>query len=128
MQRLSGRGILVAADAEKELLAGVLRYRPWLVKPNSLELGDLYGVTLRTKEDVIHYARKLQEEGAQILTLPARDASLDIYRKKRADAVLRAPALFFYAICCSRFRAVTSSARSLHIFRKSHSFPGHSST
>lgn len=65
MQRLSGRGILVAADAEKELLAGVLRYRPWLVKPNSLELGDLYSVTLRTKEDVIHYARKLQEEGAQ---------------------------------------------------------------
>ena len=55
MQRLEGKGIRIVVDAEKDLLVGTLRCRPWLVKPNERELGDIYGVTLRTQDEVIPY-------------------------------------------------------------------------
>lgn len=65
LQRLEGRGILVAVDATNDLLRNVLSYRPFLIKPNNHELGELFGVTLTDKPDVIPYAKKLQEQGAQ---------------------------------------------------------------
>ena len=64
MQRLEGRNIRVAVDATKDLLTNVLRYRPFLIKPNNHELGEIFGVTLRTREEVVPYARKMQEKGA----------------------------------------------------------------
>ena len=65
MERLQGRNIRVIVDAEKGLLTRVLRFHPWLIKPNNHELGDIYAAALRTREEVIPYAKKLQEEGAR---------------------------------------------------------------
>ncbi len=62
---LSGRGIQFVVDATKDLLLNVLKYRPFLIKPNNHELGEIFGVTLTTREDVIPYAKKLQEKGAR---------------------------------------------------------------
>lgn len=64
MSRLSGRGIMFAVDATKDLLMNVLKYKPFLIKPNNHELGEIFGVTLRTREEVVPYARKLIEKGA----------------------------------------------------------------
>ena len=64
MARLAGRGVCIVVDAERDLLTRVLPYRPFLVKPNNHELGDIFGVTLRTRDEVVPYARKLQELGA----------------------------------------------------------------
>lgn len=64
MSRLDGRGIRIVVDAERDLLTRVLPYHPFLVKPNNHELGDIFGVTLRTRDEVVPYARKLQEMGA----------------------------------------------------------------
>ncbi len=63
--QLSGRGILFVVDATKELLMNVLKFQPFLIKPNNHELGELFGVTLKTREDVVPYGRKLQEQGAR---------------------------------------------------------------
>lgn len=65
MQRLDGRGVRIVVDAERDLLTRVLPFHPFLVKPNNIELGDIYGVTLKTRDEVIPYAQKLQAEGAQ---------------------------------------------------------------
>lgn len=65
MERLDGRGVRVVVDAERELLTRVLPYRPFLVKPNNIELGDIYGVKLETRADVIPYARRMQQAGAR---------------------------------------------------------------
>ncbi len=65
MRRLEEKGILIAVDATKELLKNVLPYHPFLIKPNHHELGELLGVALTTREEVVPYARKLQEQGAQ---------------------------------------------------------------
>ena len=64
MERLKNRGIRIVVDATKDLLHMVLPLHPFLVKPNNHELGEIYGVKLTTKEEVIPYARRMQSEGA----------------------------------------------------------------
>ena len=65
MERLDGRGINIAVDAERDLLTRVLKYHPFVIKPNNHELGDIFGVTLKKREEVVPYAKKLQERGAR---------------------------------------------------------------
>lgn len=65
MDHLQGRGIRIVVDATGKLLWNVLEFQPYLIKPNNHELGDLFGVTLQTRKEVIPYARKMQEAGAQ---------------------------------------------------------------
>lgn len=65
MNSLNGRGIDIVVDATKDLLMNVLAYKPFLIKPNNHELGEIFGVKLHTREDVIPYAKKLQEKGAR---------------------------------------------------------------
>lgn len=55
----------IVVDATKELLLNVLKYHPFLVKPNNFELGEMFGVTLHTDEEIEEYARKLQELGSK---------------------------------------------------------------
>lgn len=64
MERLDGRGVQIVVDATKDLLLNVLEYHPFLIKPNNHELGELFGVELKAREEVIPYAKKLQEKGA----------------------------------------------------------------
>lgn len=63
-ERLGGR-VRIVVDATKDLLVNVLPYRPFLVKPNNHELGEIFGVTLKNREAVIPYAKKLKEMGAE---------------------------------------------------------------
>ncbi|MBQ8314400.1 MAG: 1-phosphofructokinase [Lachnospiraceae bacterium] len=67
----------IVVDATGELLRSTLSYRPFLVKPNHHELGELYGATLTTKEDVAVYAKKLRGEGARnVLVSMAGDGAV----------------------------------------------------
>lgn len=65
LERLAGKDIPVVVDAAGGLLKKVLPYHPFLVKPNNHELGDIYGVNLKTRKEVIPYAEKMRAEGAQ---------------------------------------------------------------
>ena len=65
LARLEGRGILFVVDATKVLLMNVLKYHPFFIKPNNHELGEIFGVELKTREEVIPYAKRLQEQGAR---------------------------------------------------------------
>ena len=77
MERLAGRGIRIIVDATKKLLMNVLKYGPWLIKPNNHELGEMFGVELKTDEEIITYARKLQEMGAKnVLISMAGDGAI----------------------------------------------------
>lgn len=76
-ERLSGRGILIAVDAAGGLLQNVLPLRPFLIKPNHHELGEIFGVKIKTAEEVIPYAGKLKEMGAEnVLVSMAGDGAL----------------------------------------------------
>ena len=63
--RLEGRGVHTVVDATKDLLRNVLKYHPFLIKPNHHELGELFGVTLEREEEILRYAEKLREMGAR---------------------------------------------------------------
>ena len=77
MARLDGRGIPIAVDATKELLLNVLKYRPFLIKPNNHELGEIFGKVLKTDAEIAACARKLQEMGGRnILVSMAGDGAL----------------------------------------------------
>lgn len=65
MRRLKEKGVIFVVDATSDLLMNVLSYEPFLIKPNHHELGEIFGVDLKTKEDVIPYAKKLKEKGAK---------------------------------------------------------------
>ena len=90
MERLEGRGIDIVVDAEKDLLVNVLKFHPFLIKPNNHELGAIYGVTLKTQDEVIPYAKKLQEEGARnVLISMAGEGAVFISEK---GDILKSPA------------------------------------
>ena len=77
MARLDGRGIPIAVDATRDLLVNVLKYHPFLIKPNNHELGEIFGRVLKTDEEIADCARKLQEMGGRnILVSMAGDGAL----------------------------------------------------
>ena len=64
MKYLKGRNIKIVVDATKDLLVNVLEYKPFLIKPNNHELGEIFGVELKTRDEVVEYAKRLQKMGA----------------------------------------------------------------
>ncbi len=77
MERLSGRGIQIAVDAEKALLMEVLPLHPFLIKPNNHELAAMLDLVLETKEDILNAAKELQTRGARnVLVSMAGDGAL----------------------------------------------------
>lgn len=79
LERVKPTGCAAVVDATGDLLARVLPYRPFLIKPNHLELGELCGVTLSPQDTpaVTAAARTLQERGARnVLVSMAGDGAL----------------------------------------------------
>lgn len=92
LARLQNKNIKTVVDATKNLLMNVLKYKPFLVKPNNYELGEMFGVTLKTNGEIERYARELKEMGAQnVLVSMADDGALllDEYGKKHICGVCK---------------------------------------
>ncbi|MEO2507390.1 1-phosphofructokinase [Clostridium paraputrificum] len=79
MERLQKKEIKIIVDATKDLLVNVLKFKPFLIKPNNHELGEIFNVELRTDEEIIEYAKKLQDKGARnVLISMAGDGAIFI--------------------------------------------------
>ncbi|MEZ3479634.1 MAG: 1-phosphofructokinase [Lachnospiraceae bacterium] len=89
--RLQDKGVLFVVDATKDLLLNVLQYKPFLIKPNNYELGEIYDVTLETREEVVPYARKLQEKGARNVLVSMAGQGAVLVDEKNAVHTLAAP-------------------------------------
>lgn len=77
MEHLQDKHLDIVVDATKDLLVNVLSYHPFLIKPNNHELGEIFGVELKEKSDVILYAKKMQEKGARnVLVSMAGDGAV----------------------------------------------------
>lgn len=64
LEHLSHKRIKAVVDATKDLLLNVLKYKPFLIKPNNHELGEMFGVKLESIDDIVTYAKKLKDMGA----------------------------------------------------------------
>lgn len=83
MERLSGKGVSVTVDATRDLLLNVLKYHPFLIKPNNHELGEMFQVVCNTEDDIRKYAQKLQEQGAEnVLVSMAGDGAFLLTKEK----------------------------------------------
>lgn len=77
LARLSGKRIKTVVDATDNLLLSTLKYNPFLIKPNNHELGEMFGVTFTSREQIIMYAKKLKEMGAvNVLVSMAGDGAV----------------------------------------------------
>ncbi|WP_455714973.1 1-phosphofructokinase [Anaerosporobacter sp.] len=77
MERLFEKRICFVVDATNDLLKNVLKYKPFLIKPNNHELGEMFGVTIETEDDIIKYAHELQNMGARnVLISMAGDGAI----------------------------------------------------
>lgn len=65
MEQLQDKKLNIIVDATGDLLVNVLKYKPFLVKPNNHELGEIFDKELSTKYEVIEYAKKLRDMGAR---------------------------------------------------------------
>ncbi|MCR5744044.1 MAG: 1-phosphofructokinase [Lachnospiraceae bacterium] len=82
LDRLKDRGVMFVVDATKDLLLKVLKFHPFLIKPNNHELGEMFGVELKTDEEIEAYAGKLQQMGARnVLVSMAGDGAMLITEK-----------------------------------------------
>ena len=74
---LKDKKVRAVVDATKDLLLNVLKYKPFLIKPNNFELGEMFQVTLHTEEDIVTYAKKLKDMGAvNVLVSMAGDGAV----------------------------------------------------
>ena len=77
MEKLENKGIQIVVDATKDLLVNVLKYHPFLIKPNNHELGDIFGKVLKTDDEILFCAKELQKKGAKnVLVSLAKDGAL----------------------------------------------------
>ena len=77
MEMLQDKGIKIVVDATKDLLLNVLKYKPFLIKPNNHELSEIFGVEIKTEQEIIDYAKKLQDKGARnVLISRAGDGAI----------------------------------------------------
>lgn len=77
LSRLSEKSVLAAVDAEGELLLNVLKYRPFVIKPNLDELEQIFASRPKSEAQVSEYAWQLKQKGAvNVLVSMGPDGSL----------------------------------------------------
>ena len=83
MEHVKGNNVKVVVDATKNLLLNVLKYNPFLIKPNNHELEEIFNVKLENVEDIAVYGKKLQKMGARnVLVSMGKDGALLITEDK----------------------------------------------
>lgn len=82
--KVKEKGAKIVADATGKLLVNVLKHNPFLIKPNKKELEEIFEKVMETDEEVVFYARKLQEMGAEnVLISMDKDGAILITKDKK---------------------------------------------
>ncbi|MCD7801230.1 MAG: 1-phosphofructokinase [Ruminococcus sp.] len=77
IEHLKPKKVRIVVDTTKDLLLNVLKYEPYLIKPNNFELEEIFGIKLNTIDEISKYARKLKRMGAlNVLVSMAGDGAL----------------------------------------------------
>ena len=90
-KKLEQNKVRFVVDATKELLMNVLKYKPFLIKPNKEELEETFKEKIETKEDIIVHAKKLQEMGAQNVLISLGGEGAILVTKENKEYFLNAP-------------------------------------
>ncbi|MGN0521749.1 MAG: 1-phosphofructokinase [Eubacterium sp.] len=92
LQRLADKSINSVVDATGDLLLNVLKFKPFLIKPNHHELGDIFNIELRTQDEIVHYAKELQKMGARnVLVSCSKDGAMLIDESSKVHTMGNVP-------------------------------------
>ena len=101
LERLDGKGVNFVVDATGDLLKNVLKYKPFMVKPNHHELGEIFGVGITALEDIEKYAKKLQEMGAKnVLVSRGKDGAALIDEFGKVHTMGNVPGKIISSVGC----------------------------
>lgn len=96
MKQLSTKNVKIIVDARNNLLLNVLKYRPFLIKPNHHEISEIFNKEIKTIDELIFHGNKLKEMGAQnVLISMGRDGAIlitesnEIYRSNIPKGTLK---------------------------------------
>lgn len=92
LERIRHKDVKIVVDATKKLLLNSLKYKPFLIKPNRQELSEIFDVEVKTEDDIVKYAKELQEMGARnvLISLGGEGAMLiDENGEKHKAGVLK---------------------------------------
>lgn len=99
--RYSDREVSFVVDTTGELLLNVLSYKPFLIKPNHFELGELFGVEVSTTDDIISYCKKLQDMGARnVLVSRGKDGAVLLDENGEVHAMGNVPGKINNSVGC----------------------------
>lgn len=90
-EKLYKNNVTYVVDATKELLMSVLKFKPFLIKPNKEELEETFGIKIKTKEDIIIYAKKLQNMGAKNVLISLGGEGAILVTEENKEYFLDAP-------------------------------------
>lgn len=65
MEEAKKRKVAVVVDTSGSALKQAIAYEPFLLKPNQMELGELFGVSIHSRHQIIEYGKKLIDNGVQ---------------------------------------------------------------
>ncbi len=83
MIHIKQKRVKVVVDATNNLLLNVLKYKPFLIKPNHHEMSELFNVTIESEDDLVKYGRKLQDMGAvNVLISRGKDGAMLLTQTK----------------------------------------------
>lgn len=78
------KGAKFILDSNLQNLTSCLEYRPFIIKPNHHELGEIFDIELNTIDQIVYYAKKLQEKGARnVLVSRGKDGAILITEDKK---------------------------------------------
>lgn len=101
LEKLSDKGVNFAVDATGDLLVNVLKYKPFLIKPNHHELGEIFGVEIKTADDVSKYAKELQKMGARnVLVSRSKDGAILVDEHSNVYSVGNVPGKTVSSVGC----------------------------
>lgn len=101
LEHFTDKDINVVVDTTGNLLKNILKYKPFLIKPNHHELGEIFSVDINSTQDVIRYAKKLQEMGAKnVLVSRAKDGATLIDENGNVISVTNAPGKIVSSVGC----------------------------
>lgn len=101
LEHFTDKDINIVVDTTGNLLKNILKYKPFLIKPNHHELGQIFSVDINSTQDVIRYAKKLQEMGAKnVLVSRAKDGATLIDENGNVTSVTNAPGKIVSSVGC----------------------------
>lgn len=93
------KGVKVILDISSKKLAELLKYKPLLIKPNDEEIQGIFGIELKTEEDMISALEFLHSEGAQNILLTLGEKGSYFYNGEHIYFATAQPIKLLSSVC-----------------------------